>query len=59
MDAASYSGKGLESFDTSNVVSMEQMFFGASSLISSGMEGFDIRNVENMDQMVREWSFCC
>ena len=53
-DAASFTGKGLESFNTANVVTMKQMFFGAASLQQYGMTGWTIERVENMDYMVSD-----
>lgn len=50
-DAASFAGKGLESFDTSKVKTTKQMFFGAASLVRNGMIGWNIESVEDMDYM--------
>jgi len=52
-DAALFAGRGLEAFDTSNVVTMKQMFFGTARLQRSGMTGWTITSVEDMDYMVR------
>ena len=41
----------LSNFDTSNVKSMQGMFFGCSSLTSLNLTNFDISNVINMDAM--------
>lgn len=56
-DAASFTGKGLESFNTAKVETMRQMFFGATSLERNGMTGWSIKSVKNMDYMVSEGTY--
>ncbi len=41
----------LNSFDTSNVISMNDMFFDCSNLTSIDLSNFDTRNVTNMGSM--------